>query len=156
MEREVELAYEIQPATEADMALVWNSWLKSYRCEPESQRMPARAYHLWQKDIVQRLLDGGARVYVARDAERPVFLFGWLCAQRVGDALACHYAFVKRSFRERGVGHALLAAAVDQLGDGASELWQTHSSAEHGERLRAMGFVRVPVERLLHEPREAA
>lgn len=138
------------------MPLVWKSWIRGHRAEPENLRMPARAHALWCKDVIARLLEGGARVYVARDAEHPAFLFGWLCAQRVGDALACHWAYVKRPWREQGIGHALLTAAVDGLGDGASELWQTHSSAEHGERLRAMGFVRVPVERLLHEPKEAA
>lgn len=151
-----DLAYRVDRAGQDEMSLVLKSWARCYRGEPANLRMPQRAFYLWQRDMIDRLLERGATVLVARDAERPAFLFGWLCAERLGRALAVHYAFVKRAFRERGIGHAMLAAAVERLGDGAEELWQTHGCMELDAKLRGMGFARVGIEQVLREPRRAA
>jgi GNAT superfamily N-acetyltransferase len=138
------------------MPLAYQSWSRTFRAEPSSQRMPDRAFYMWHRDIVDRLLASGAQVFVARDVERPVFLFGWLCAQRVGDGLVIHYAYCKRPWRERGIGHALLAAAVERLGEGATELLQSHGSRQYDGKLAAMGFRKVAVEKLLRAGKEAA
>lgn len=119
--------------------------------------MPERGFYRWHReDVINPLLANGAQVLVARDVDRPAFVFGWLCAQRVGDALVCHYAYVKRAFRERGIGHAMLAAAVERWGDGAADLRQTHGSREHDHKLAAMGFRKVAVEKLLRAGKVAA
>lgn len=138
------------------MPLCYQSWSRTFRAEPASQRMPDRAFYMWHRDVVDRLLASGAQVFVARDVERPVFLFGWLCAQRVSDALAVHFGYVKRPWRERGIGTALLVAAMERLGEGATELLQSHGSRQYDHRLAAMGFRKLPVERLLHSATRAA
>lgn len=157
MERDDGLKYDIgEAAGESELNFAGHSWTRCYRAERDSMRIPQRAFFLWQGDTIDRLLEGGAKVYVARDVERPAFLYGWICAERRDAALVVHYAFTKRAFRERGIGNALLQHAVTELGEGAEELWQSHGSDAHDARLREMGFIRVPVEELLHEPRRVA
>lgn len=138
------------------MPLTFQSWSRSYRAEPSSQRMGERAFYVAHRDVIDRLLASGAKVFVARDTDNPVFLYGWLCAQRHEDSLVVHYAYTKRPWRERGIAHALLAAAVERLGDGATDLRQTHGSREYDHRLAAIGFRKLPVERLLHSQGRAA
>lgn len=151
-----ELKYLIDLAKPDEMPLCYQSWSRTFRAEPASQRMPDRAFYLWHRDLVDRLLASGAQVFVARDVERPVFLFGWLCAQRVGQSLVPHYAYVKRPWRERGIGTALLVAAMERLGEGATELLQSHGSRQYDHRLAAMGFRKVAVEKLLRAGKVAA
>lgn len=138
------------------MPLAYQSWSRSFRAEPSSQRMGERAFFLAHRDVIDRLLAGGARVLVARDVANPGFIFGWICAERHGDALVAHYCYVKRAFRCLGIGHALLADAVERLGEGAADLRQTHGSREFDHRLAAMGFRKLAVEQLLHSTTRAA
>lgn len=159
-----------------EMPFVFASWARSYRAAPANMRMPSRAYYDWQRDVIDRCLARGASVLLARDSERPVYLYGFLCAERVGPDLVAHYCYVKRDWRGRGVARSLLAEAVERWGDGARDFVQSHDAdvqvdtdaaerARTGRRkgvdtrmsrkLAEMGFRRVCIETLLRD-REAA
>jgi GNAT superfamily N-acetyltransferase len=150
VQRDSELEYTIGPAMQGEM--------------------PYRAFCDWQRDVIDRITDRGALVLVARDAAQPVYIYGFLCAERAGDAVVTHYTHVRKDWCLRGIATALLAEAIEQLGEGASELLYTHDSdrsvkytAEERERygrptgvdrgltakLGRMGMHRVALEELL-------
>jgi GNAT superfamily N-acetyltransferase len=156
--------YRIDEAAEADEAFVCRTWRRSYRACPESLKMPKRAYELLQDEVMTELLERGALVLVARDVEQPVFVYGFLVAERIGDAVALHWAYTKLDWRRQGIARALLDEAVERLGDGASELWCSHGTDMIREgrtdtwvtkKLRDLGFTRVGIETVLRA-KEAA
>src|SRR5688572_6123145 len=174
-----ETSYEIGDATEGELPFVFRSWVRSHRTAPGSLRMPAGAYYPWQRDVIDRLLERepSPLVLVARDVESPIFLYGFLVAERVGGALVAHYAYTKRAWRGQGLARALLAEAIRRVGEGASGLLYSHDAdrvvelsaderAKTGRRsgvdtrltraLEAMGMRRVGVEELLRGGKEAA
>jgi GNAT superfamily N-acetyltransferase len=172
-----ETSYRIGEATSGEMPYVWRTWVRDYRYAASMGRMPYRAYCDWQRDMIDRLTDSGAVILVARDVERPVYLYGFLCAQRVGDAVVAHYANVRRDWQGQGIARSLLGEAIERIGDGAEELLYTADAdrtvelgaeerAKTGRRtgvdtrltrkLEALGMQRVAIEELLREPREAA
>lgn len=148
------------------MPLVMQSWARGARANPEALRMPKDAFYGWHRAQLDALLARGATVLVARDTESPVYVYAWLCAERVGDAVCVHFAYTKSDWRERGIGRALLDAAVERLGEGASELWYSHGAETRrsgrveqrwlSRRLGEAGFTRVTLADVLHAGREAA
>jgi GNAT superfamily N-acetyltransferase len=156
------------------MPYVWRTWVRDYRYAASMGRMPYRAYCDWQRGMIDRLVARGALLLVARDVEQPVYVYGFLCAQRVGDAVVAHYAHVRRDWWGQGLARALLGEAIERIGDGASELLWSHDAdrtvelsaeerAKTGRRtgvdtrltrkLEAWGMRRVAIEELLREPR---
>lgn len=109
---------------------VIESWTRDYRCSPVGRAMRRDAYYPWQRGIIEGLRSAGAIVLVARDVEHSVLFYGWLCADRARDAVRLHYAYVKLFARGHGIFPALLAEAVEQLGDGAAEVVYTHDPAK--------------------------
>lgn len=158
------------------MPYIWRTWVRDYRYAASMGRMPYRAYCDWQRDVIDRITDRAALVLVARDAEQPVYLYGFLCAERAGDAVVAHYAHVRKDWCGRGIATALLEQAIERLGAGASELLYTHDAdravkytAEERERygrptgvdrgltakLQQIGMRRVPIEELLRSEEAA-
>jgi GNAT superfamily N-acetyltransferase len=170
VQRDSELEYTTDKATEAELPFVFRSWCRSYRTAPGSMRMPAHAFYLWQRDVIDRILARKPLVLVARDVAHDVFLYGFLVAERVGTGLVVHFCYCKRDWRGQGIARALLAEAIERIGAGASELLYSHDAdrtvelsaeerAKTGRRtgvdsrltraLEAIGMERVAVEELL-------
>jgi GNAT superfamily N-acetyltransferase len=129
--------------------------------------MPAGAYYPYQRGVIQQLLDRGAEVVVARDADAPEMVYGWLCCERSGREFTLHYVYVKLPFRELGLGHAMLDEALELYGDGAEELVYTHDPArgrtaegrvntERRKQAERLGFSWRPIDEHLRSGKEAA
>lgn len=172
-----ETSYQVGEATSGELPFVFKSWCRSHRVAPTSLRMPSRAYYDWERGVIDRILARGALVLVARDVERPVYLYAFLVAERIGCAVVAHYAYTRSDWRGQGLARALLGEAIERIGGGADELLYSHDAdrsvelsaeerAKTGRRtsvdtrltrkLEALGMRRVGIEELLREPREAA
>lgn len=167
MDRELGgIEYSVGTVERDELPLVVETWLRSGRANPDALRMPKAAYYAWQRGNIDALLTRGATVLVARDVESPVYAYGWLCAERVADAVCVHFAYCKRDWRQRGVARALLDEAVERLGSGASELQYSHGAeVRRGgktdqrwltRRLDEAGFARVSVADVLRGGKVAA
>lgn len=144
--------FEVTEATRAEEALVWSSWLRSYRdsLSQGGQSMPAEAYYPWQRGRIADLLGSGARVLVARDPSVDGFVYGWLCCDRVGGAFRLHWAYVKHQggFRRQRVFSELLASALERLGVEDERLVYTHRPRRAlVDVLERMGFAYEPMGR---------
>lgn len=80
---------------------VYSSWLKSYR-----QMSPARNedYHAGQRQLIDHIRTH-AKVRVATPKHDPLTIYGWIC---YGERAVVHYLYVKRPFRDYGLGRLLV------------------------------------------------
>lgn len=88
--------------------------------------MPSRAYVAYINDIIKsffgvpphRLTSPSDRVFVARDKERPTYVYGWLLARDMSPGCAVVYCFTKRVHRRLGIASDLLATALEAFDPG--------------------------------------
>lgn len=151
------IEFTVHPLTSELSGFVYETWTRDYSRQPSMRRMPQQAYYPYQRGVVAALLGRpGTSVLVAHDAEDHDQVYGWVCSELEGGTFVLHYVYVKRPFRELGIGHALLSEALERAGD-VSELVYTHDPArgrdEHGrievERRRqaeALGFGWRPID----------
>lgn len=144
----------IREATRAEEAFVLASWKRGFR--DSCPELPGEYYWRWQDERIQRVLSRGALVLVAVDAEYPQTAYGWVCAERVGDAAVVHWVYVRASFRKHGIAGALLGDALARLGDDAERLVHSHRHHVRFDGTAArMGFEYVPLDRLEKAERAA-
>jgi GNAT superfamily N-acetyltransferase len=138
-------------------SLLYETWTRDFRLSPRGRSMPKDAFYAWQRARITHLLERGARVYVCRDPEQPSVGYAWLCADRAGSELRCHYAYTKAFARGQGMFTALLEHAVAELGEGAELVTYTHDPAKQTggdtdktgrEKLRALGLEYRPLAEL--------
>lgn len=161
------ISYVVEPYSPELSGFVYETWTRDYSRQPSNRRMPSQAYYPYQRGVIDQLLERGAQVLVAYDAEQADQAYGWLCCELDGPALVLHYVYVKLPFRELGIGHALLTAALERFGEDVSELVYTHDPArgrdETGkvdvsrrEQVAGMGFSWRPIDEHLRGARSEA
>lgn len=127
------LAHEvvaIRQGAVSDLALIRNSWTKSYGkhspagdCRAGSwARIPQAVYEYEQHRLIGRLLER-ALVLVACNPEDADQIFGYIVAEQQEQPVY-HYLYVKDSFRKLGIATQLYGAAAQVLG--GERAWSTH------------------------------
>lgn len=112
------LPIQIRPAGDEDIAMLYDSWLKSYAGQNKDQ--PRWSVYPMQRIIVRRLLrDAITLVAAGNDVESKDDIYGWACAERSPKygRLVLHYAFTKMIFRKRGIFRALLGGFDHDRGE---------------------------------------
>ena len=112
------LPVQIRPAEDQDIAMLYDSWLKSYAGQNKDQ--PRWSVYPMQRTVVRRLLrDAITLVAAGNDAESAGDIYGWACAERSPEygKLVLHYAFTKMVFRKRGIFRALLGGFDHNRGE---------------------------------------
>ena len=116
-------AYALRAVRPDEMALVRDSWARSYGDPPTRPRpvqRPPRGLAKWlwyraiRRGIITPVMDeDGASVIVAVLPDVPDEVLGWLCYAPPGaHPLQLHYAYVKPDYRRRGVARQLMGAAL--------------------------------------------
>jgi GNAT superfamily N-acetyltransferase len=104
------LPLAFRPVTDADVGLVYSSWLRSYwdARPPQVWDIPRETYFsdAGHHGVVTRLLARSV-VTVAHAPDDPDEVYGWIC---VG-ARGLHYVYVKELWRRKGVATRLLDGA---------------------------------------------
>ena len=106
---------DIVPPTADEMALIYDSWVKSFRKSPWAGVIPNNLYEATQRATIQGILARGASIQVALAPRVPgIFegrrVMGWICTEPAIETL--HFWYVKDDFRKKGIGKALLAEAT--------------------------------------------
>ena len=94
-------------AEPGDLALVRDSWRRSYRDSPGTVKWPDAAYDAWISARQATLLPL-CRVSVARHESSPDGVIGWLATQQQPGRYIAHYAWVAKPFRGEGVLRSLV------------------------------------------------
>ncbi len=106
------LALRIRAGIPADVPLVTNSWLRSFRFSAWARDMSNRTYYFYHHRVLEELLPRST-VLVAVSPEDPDAIYGWCCAEVVDTAVVIHYVYVKESYRRLGVARALVKTLLD-------------------------------------------
>jgi ribosomal protein S18 acetylase RimI-like enzyme len=152
-----------------DRNFVLRTWARAARMTVSGMGMDRERYYALQREgVIDVLLERGSRVFVARDADEPLFLYGFLVAELIGESVAVHFAYVKGRWRRDGIARDMLDHAVSELGATASDLLYTADARTLDERtvdgrrrlvpekwlapkLDELGFRYVPVTALLRK-----
>lgn len=114
-----------RPIEPGDVALVLDSWIKSWKVSPFAGTVGNHLIHEVTRVTIEQLLERGARVLVACDSDRPAKIRGWLCYEVLDDGLCIHYAWSRQS--RKGIARALLAEVREKH---PGRLFYTHRTPE--------------------------
>lgn len=142
--------YNTNELGQRELPLVYSTWLRTH-WDVWRTRMPKSAYFAWARSNINRILAREPVLLAARDVADPVYVYGWCCAERVGETVVVHYANVKSDWREGGIATALLHDVLERIGAGAERLEYTHETPLHA-KLTSYGFRFVPLETHLRRP----
>jgi hypothetical protein len=107
-----ELPVTVRLSEDGDSALVYDSWIRSYKATymPLGKRGDIRRLCDRVRAHVAKVLANGM-VYVACNPEDTSQVYGWCAVQRTQAGPILHYVYVKRPYRGNGVCHKLLLCA---------------------------------------------
>jgi hypothetical protein len=98
--KNLELPVLIRPATEADVAFIFNSWLKSYRNTMQAVLNPV--YFEFQHKAIENLLKK-CQVQVACSSTNNTELYAYLVYEQIEGINVLHYAYTKHTYRRLGL-----------------------------------------------------
>lgn len=101
------LPIRLRPANQEDVPFIFNSWLKSYRNSLFARNITNTTYFTEHHKLIQRIVKKN-QVIVACNDQDPSQVYGYICAGHIDGIFVLHYIYVKHSFRNLGVGKALL------------------------------------------------
>ena len=93
---------QVRNATEADIAFIFNSWLKSYRNSLLADKISNPVYYQFQHEAIERLLKR-CTVQVICSAADNNELQGYVVYEIVDGVLVFHFAYVKHVYRKLGL-----------------------------------------------------
>lgn len=99
----------IRKAIEEDVPFIFKSWLKSCRGMPLAKDLNNTIYYAEHHKVVERLLKS-CDVYIACDDADPSDIYGFMCAEYISNVFVLHFAYVKHTYRNLGIGMMLLNA----------------------------------------------
>lgn len=107
---------QFTPMLPSEEAFLFKSWLKGYRTAERVVDMRNDAYFAYQHRQIEKILDGGAQVLMARGLTDPDFLCGFLVSDVMDDFYIVHWCFTKQSYRGLGVLKSLITHDIAQRG----------------------------------------
>lgn len=108
-----ELKYEIRELRPADMALVLETWVGTFRTSKYAGVIPNNEYKRITSECIRQLVARGSRGFVATDTDNPASVLGYVIAERTRlDEPVIHYCWVREGKRHQGIGTALRSKVV--------------------------------------------
>lgn len=116
----------IRAAGEADLGLILNSWLKSYRNSDSMRTVTNDIYYseiVGQKARILELMAKG-KTLVACDPTDPEIVYAWANIGRLNPPVV-NYVYTKQVYRRQGIAKCILSSVG--IEDGVP-VWATHES----------------------------
>jgi ribosomal protein S18 acetylase RimI-like enzyme len=100
------LPIRIRKATEADVAFIFNSWLKSFRDSAFARSITDTIYFNEHHRVIEELLKN-CEVFIACDEKDVSQIYGYICAEYIEGIFCVHYVYVKHTYRNLGIAKKL-------------------------------------------------
>lgn len=131
-----------------DEALVYATWLRSYRHSPFARNIRSRDYFANQHRVISEILARkDTRVVCAALASDPIVCVGWMVAEP--ERNLAHYVYTKKSWEGQGIARRLL----DAIPSYPDTLVYSHRT--HGQDGRVDRILRQHGGHWLYNPYEA-
>jgi hypothetical protein len=128
---------KIRESCEEDMNFIYNSWLRSFRNSPLTEKMDNESYYYWQSQLITLILKD-AKCYILEDSENNNIL-GYVVVDHIGKLPVIHYGYVKYPFRKMGFFTRLLKETV-----GEARWYLSHSTNNMDNFIRKFNCSYVP------------
>lgn len=89
------MAIQFRESKPADLSLVFDSWMRSWRTSKWAGVIPNNLYFDTMRTLIEDLLARGAKVTVAVHDENPDLILGWACYEVKENRTVLHYIYVK-------------------------------------------------------------
>lgn len=99
----------LRKAIQDDVSFIFNSWLKSYKYSLFARNITNTIFYTGHHKVIERLLKHNDTI-VACNNDDPTQIFGFINAGKIDGIFCLNYLYVKQSFRNLGIGKALLNA----------------------------------------------
>lgn len=129
----------IRPATEADVAFIFNSWLRCFRYSSFAS-MSNPIYFTAQHKLIEHLLKR-CQVLVACDDKDISHIFSYGVAEQIDNQLVVHFVYTKDKYRKLGIGLTVLEALGHKEG---STYFYTHKTHQAERLEKKHGLVYHP------------
>jgi hypothetical protein len=93
-----------------DLAMVFDSWLKSWRTSKWAGVIPNHLYFETQRVLIEDLIARGASIKIAYPSGREDIILGWACGEEKEGKTVLHYLYTKDPFIGLGIPELLLNA----------------------------------------------
>lgn len=116
-----------------DLNFCIKSWLRTHRSAAATRGVPSEIFYDAHKAKILASIRNGAEIIIAANAEEPDQILGFCCflPRVIDQRLVLHYIYVKSMYRKLGIGHGLIAEAVDRCDhDGEKPIIATHLSRD--------------------------
>src|SRR5512139_3993436 len=97
-----------RPGKPEDHALVFDSYLKSWRINKAAGTIPNHLFYDLQRTLLEDLLARGAQLYIAYPTGHEDLILGWACAEEKEGKTVLHYLYVKDPYLGLGLPGILL------------------------------------------------
>ncbi len=97
----------IRDIEQADVAFLFNSWLKSFRSGRLAAKVDNSIYFSEHHKIIERLVHG-AKTIVACNPAEPGQIFGYAVYEKIDGIFVLHYIYTKHTYRNMGIAREML------------------------------------------------
>lgn len=101
------LPIRFRPATSEDANFIFNSWLKSYRHSAFARGIENQIYYAEQHKLLEKAIKN-YKTIIACNKDDTSQIFGYINGGLTDGILTINYIYTKHSFRNMGIGKALL------------------------------------------------
>lgn len=101
---------KVRAFREADIPLVMDSWMETYRSAPDVRLVPNEVYFPTQRRVIRALM-ARCRLAVACDPNDEDQVYGWVAWEERERDVVIHYTYTKGIFRRMGVARRLWQVA---------------------------------------------
>lgn len=108
MQVDLDKNIKIRNATQVDVNFIFSTWQKAYRYSVKTAGIESEIYFNQQHTLIEGLMKT-AYILVACSTADPTQIYGYLCYEKIEDAPVVHFAYVKKSYRNLGIGKLLLS-----------------------------------------------
>lgn len=116
----------LRPATESDVAFIFNSWLRCFRYSSFAS-MSNPVYFQAHHKVIEAILKR-SQVIVACDDKDVSHIFSYGVAEQIDGQLVVHFIYTKDKYRKLGIGLTVLEALGYKPGSTYLYTHKTHQA----------------------------
>ncbi len=82
----------------ADLSLVFDSWMRSWRSSKWAGVIPNNLYFETMRTLIEDLITRGAKITVAAHQDDPDLILGWACYEIKEGRTVLHYLYIRDAY----------------------------------------------------------
>ncbi len=89
---------QLRDSKPADLSLVFDSWMRSWRSSKWAGVIPNNLYFDTMRTLIEDLITRGAKITIAAHEENPDLILGWACYEIKEGRTVLHYLYIRDGY----------------------------------------------------------